>query len=215
VGNPTDAAGFETSGGLALRVERAAMVSVTGGVAEITIEHGPPLGWGSPVVLPAGARVRVGRLTEGARLYVSVRGGITLDGDVAHVGADPVDPPTLQAAARREPSTTVGLWPGPRRDWFTDGAWATLFAGAFTVTNTSRVGVRLTGPMLVRRRDGELPSEGLVEGAVQVPPDGLPIVMLADHPTTGGYPVIAVVDPADLGAVAQAGPGVALRFVRR
>ena len=59
----------------------------------------------------------------------------------------------------------------------------------------------------------ELPSEGLVEGAVQVPPDGNPIVMLADHPTTGGYPVIAVVDPADIAAVAQAAPGTTLRFV--
>jgi allophanate hydrolase subunit 2 len=67
---------------------------------------------------------------------------------------------------------------------------------------------------LRRVRAGELPSEGMVEGAVQVPPDGQPIVMLADHPTTGGYPVLAVVDPRDLGEVAQAAPGTMLRFVR-
>ncbi|HNJ98305.1 MAG TPA: hypothetical protein PLV13_09285 [Ilumatobacteraceae bacterium] len=59
---------------------------------------------------------------------------------------------------------------------------------------------------------GELPSEGLVEGAVQVPPDGQPIVMLADHPTTGGYPVVAVVDPADLAVLAQSPPGAHVRF---
>jgi allophanate hydrolase subunit 2 len=66
--------------------------------------------------------------------------------------------------------------------------------------------------VLERVSHGELPSEGIVEGAVQVPPDGQPIVMLSGHPTTGGYPVIAVVDSADIGSVAQAAPGTALRF---
>jgi allophanate hydrolase subunit 2 len=58
----------------------------------------------------------------------------------------------------------------------------------------------------------ELPSEGMVEGAVQVPPDGSAIVMLADHPVTGGYPVIAVVDPRDLGHLAQLSSGSTVRF---
>ena len=85
-------------------------------------------------------------------------------------------------------------------------------AGERIVTDTSRVGTRFGGEPLRRSRLDELPSEGMVEGAVQVPPDGLPIVMLADHPTTGGYPVIAVVDPADISVVAQAAPGTTLRF---
>ena len=72
--------------------------------------------------------------------------------------------------------------------------FTTLTAAEWTVTAASRVGVRLDGPQLTRTRQAELPSEGLVIGAVQVPPDGQPVVMLADHPTTGGYPVIAVVD---------------------
>jgi len=59
----------------------------------------------------------------------------------------------------------------------------------------------------------QLPSEGLVEGAIQVPPDGRPIIMLADHPTTGGYPVIAVIDPVDLHHAAQAAAGTTLRFI--
>lgn len=59
----------------------------------------------------------------------------------------------------------------------------------------------------------ELPSEGMVLGAVQVPPDGRPVVFLADHPTTGGYPVIGVVPEGDLAAAAQAPPGTPLRFV--
>ena len=77
--------------------------------------------------------------------------------------------------------------------------------------DVSRVGVRLDGPPLRRVVDGELPSEGLLTGAIQVPPDGRPVVMLADHPT-GGYPVIAVVDPACVGLVAQRRPGSWLRF---
>ena len=82
----------------------------------------------------------------------------------------------------------------------------------WTVASSSRVGVRLSGPLLARAAHDELPSEGLVTGAVQVPPDGQPVVMLADHPTTGGYPVIAVVDDADVGRLAQRPPGTTVRF---
>jgi allophanate hydrolase subunit 2 len=106
----------------------------------------------------------------------------------------------------------VHVWPGPRLDGFAPGAWDALVTTTWTVATTSRVGARLAGPALARTRTGELLPEGLVEGAVQVPPDGQPIVMLADHPTTGGYPVIAVVDPRDLRHVAQAAPGTALRL---
>ena len=76
----------------------------------------------------------------------------------------------------------------------------------------SRVGVRLDGAALERRVTAELPSEGLLTGAIQVPPDGRPVVMLADHPTTGGYPVLAVVDADDLATVVQARPGAPVRF---
>ena len=76
----------------------------------------------------------------------------------------------------------------------------------------SRVGLRLAGVAVRAPVDDELPSEGLVAGAIQVPPDGQPVVMLADHPTTGGYPVIAVVDPDDLAALAQRRVGSTVRF---
>ncbi len=77
---------------------------------------------------------------------------------------------------------------------------------------SNRVGARLTGPALHRSVGGELPSEGIVLGAVQVPADGQPLVFLADHPTTGGYPVIGVVDATDLPALAQARPGTTVIF---
>jgi allophanate hydrolase subunit 2 len=72
--------------------------------------------------------------------------------------------------------------------------------------------MRLTGPPLDRSRQGELASEGMVAGAVQVPPDGQPVVFLADHPVTGGYPIIAVVAEADIDLAAQARPGQPVRF---
>lgn len=102
---------------------------------------------------------------------------------------------------------------GPRDDWLTPAALATLGSAEWTVSrDADRIGVRLDGPALAWARTGELPSEGLVAGAVQVPPDGRPVVFLADHPTTGGYPVAGVLDPADLPVLAQARPGATVRF---
>lgn len=115
---------------------------------------------------------------------------------------------------------------GPRHDWFTDDSRAALTAQAWTVTaESNRIGLRLEpgpakasrepspGAALQRSRTEELPSEGVVAGSLQVPPSGLPVLFLADHPVTGGYPVIAAVVPEDLPAAAQLPPGTALRFV--
>jgi len=107
----------------------------------------------------------------------------------------------------------VAVHPGPRVEWFAPGALGELRTATWTVSaDVSRVGLRLDGPALRRRLTTELPSEGLLPGAVQVPPDGRPVVMLADHPTTGGYPVLAVVDPGSLATIAQARPGSTVRF---
>lgn len=203
VGNAASAPAYESSGGLALQFDATAAIAITGAVADISVSDGPSVGWGSVAVLPAGCTLRVGRVFDGVRLYVAVR------------SADAVEQPVSESVPRSTPKTTVGVWPGPRADWFVDDAWATLCSSAYVVAASSRVGARLSGPVLERARHGELPSEGLVEGAVQVPPDGQPIVMLADHPTTGGYPVIGVVDPADVHHVAQAAVGTELRFHAR
>ena len=103
---------------------------------------------------------------------------------------------------------------GPRHAWFSVAARDALFGEAYVLSvKSNRVGARLTGATLGRTIAGELPSEGIVLGSVQVPADGQPLVFLADHPTTGGYPVIAVVEPADLPLIAQARPGTAVRFI--
>lgn len=103
---------------------------------------------------------------------------------------------------------------GPRDDWFTEGALRVLTAQVWTVQSRSnRIGIRLNGDReLERIDDRELPSEGMVRGAVQVPPDGQPVVFAADHPVTGGYPVIATVVPEDLARLVQVPPGGRIRF---
>lgn len=217
VGNRPDAAAVESSGGLVVELSHPVLMAVTGSQVDLDVEGGPPLGWGAPVAMPAGATVRVGRLRGGARCYVALRGGVVsaawptgLD-----VGADAAGPPSDAVAVPRDPEAAVRLWPGPRLDWFVDGTWERLLATEWVVsTSSDRMGSRLVGPALEWAERRELPSEGLVEGAVQVPPDGQPIVMLADHPVTGGYPVVGVVDPADVGLVAQRPPGASLRFRR-
>ena len=235
VGNAEDAAGLEcTLLGPTLRAETALTVALTGAPAKSTVD-GQPADHGVPVRLPVGATLRIGPARAGLRGYLAVAGGIDVppvlgsrstdtlsglgpaplrDGDVLPVGqqvgkATPEAAPPFPSAAAVE----LRVHPGPRVDWFTDAAWARLVSAEYTVSPTSnRVGARLAGPALERAVRGELPSEGLVSGAVQVPAGGEPLIFLADHPTTGGYPVIAVVDPGDLARVAQARPGTVVRF---
>lgn len=213
VGNDPDAAGIESSGGLAVRTGEPTMVAVTGSPADVAVIDGPPVGWGAPTVLPAGATLRIGRLLGGARTYLAVRGGLVDDHLGVRAGPDPGTPASHAVAAPRPIDHLVRVWPGPRLDWFAREAWEQLTTAAWEVrADSDRVGVRLAGPRIERAFAAELPSEGLVEGSIQVPPDGQPIVMLADHPVTGGYPVIAVVDPPSSWVLAQAPPGTRLQL---
>lgn len=237
VGNPADAAVLETTlTGCALRPDREVTVVVGGAPCPVTVD-GRPAAWGAPVRVPAGATLDAGPATGGIRSYVAVGGGITVDpvlgsratdllsglgpaplaeGDLLPVGAAGTAPPALPAAAPwpAPPAELVlPVRPGPRADWFTKAAHRTFLTAAFTVSaRSNRIGLRTEGPSLERELAGELPSEGMVLGAVQVPPDGRPVVFLHDHPTTGGYPVIAVVPEPALAAAAQAVPGTPVRF---
>jgi len=133
-------------------------------------------------------------------------GGVTARGPGAAGGAAPVLPAAGEPAELR-------VIPGPRDDWFAPGALELLCSATYAVTPASdRTGLRLDGPALPRANHHELPSEGVVTGAVQAPRGGRPILLLADHPVTGGYPVIAVVRSADIGLAAQLRPGARLRF---
>jgi allophanate hydrolase subunit 2 len=111
-------------------------------------------------------------------------------------------------AVPRPLSTRLRIRLGPRADWFSEAAVAALDGAAYDVAQDSnRIGLRLHGRPIERTRVEELPSEGMVLGAVQVPVSGQPVVFLHDHPTTGGYPVVAVVLEEDLAVCAQARPG--------
>ncbi|MEU0053563.1 biotin-dependent carboxyltransferase family protein [Streptomyces sp. NPDC006309] len=237
VGNPPDAAVLETTlNGCAVRPRATVTVAVGGAPGPVWVD-GRPAAWGAPVVVPAGALLEVGAATAGVRSYVAVDGGIAVEpvlgsratdllsglgpaplanGMTLPLGAPAGPPARLDGAPLPRPPAELVLrvTPGPRDDWFTARALRNLTTCAYRVSAASnRIGLRTEGPALERARPGELPSEGLVLGAVQVPPDGRPVVFLADHPTTGGYPVIAVVRAADLPAAAQALPGVPVRFV--
>ncbi|MFE0423913.1 biotin-dependent carboxyltransferase family protein [Streptomyces sp. NPDC058953] len=238
VGNAEGAAVLETTvDGCAVRPRRAVTVAVGGAPCGIRVD-GRPVAWGAPVRVPAGAVLDIGRASRGVRSYAAFAGGIAVDPVLGSRSTDllsglgpPVvaDGAVLPLGAPAGPSAGAGgpvPWPGPpvelvlrvrlgpRTDWFTPAALRALFSGGHRVSPASnRIGIRTQGPALGRARGGELPSEGMVLGAVQVPPDGRPVVFLADHPTTGGYPVVAVVDGRDLPAAAQAVPGTPVRFV--
>lgn len=127
------------------------------------------------------------------------------------IGADG-DPSPAPAPADLAP--VLRFVPGPRDDWFTAGSLAAFAERPWRVTpQSNRIGLRLDGEPLAREREGELPTEGMVRGSIQVPPNGLPVLFLADHPTTGGYPVIGTVVDDDLDRAAQLSPGGEVRFV--
>jgi KipI family sensor histidine kinase inhibitor len=135
------------------------------------------------------------------------------------VGApEPSTLPEDVAAGATDRPVVLRITTGPRDDWFTPESRDALTAQTWSVTaESNRIGLRLgttgTGAALERSRTEELPSEGVVAGSLQVPPSGLPVLFLADHPVTGGYPVIGAVIPEDLPAAAQLPPGTPLRFV--
>ena len=238
VGNALAAAGLEaTLLGPALRFAEPALVAVTGAEAGATVS-GRPLERGRAVEVPAGGVLELGRCRDGLRAYISVRGGFAVeptlgsrshdlltglgppplrDGDVLPVGPQPEEEPLPAAGATAAPAggPALRVLPGPRDDWFLPEALGLLADVAWRVGPASnRIGIRLEGPALARLERGELLSEGLVTGAIQVPPSGHPIVLGPDHPTTGGYPVIAVVLAADLPLAGQLAPGASVRFRR-
>jgi biotin-dependent carboxylase-like uncharacterized protein len=235
VGNPDDAAGLETTlSGVGLRTEVATTFAVTGAAAPVSVD-GTEVAFGTAVEVPAGVLVEVGSAERGVRSYVAFAGGVTVASVLGSRATDTLSglgPPPLRAGfavpiGRGSGESADAVAPasapdlielhvrlGPRHDWFTVTARDLLFEGPYTLSvKTNRVGARLTGPTLSRAIATELPSEGIVLGAVQVPADGQPLVFLADHPTTGGYPVIGVVDSADLPLLAQARPGTVVTFI--
>jgi biotin-dependent carboxylase-like uncharacterized protein len=232
VGNDPGAAGLEiTLTGCRLRLRRPALVALTGAPARVRADGGDaPFG----AALEVAGELHIGRCIRGVRTYLAIAGGIDVpavlgsrstdtfsglgpeplrDRDIVPIGEAPTNTPSTVDLVDLPSTVELRIRPGPREDWFTGDSWGRLCGSPYQIGLLSnRVGARLAGPGLTRAVAGELASEGLVLGAVQVPADGQPLVFLADHPTTGGYPVIGVVHPADLPLLAQARPGTSVVF---
>jgi antagonist of KipI len=241
VGNPDGAAGLEcTVMGPRFTAERVCAVAVTGAEAPVTVNDASAPQWATLVLKP-GDTVRVGAATSGVRMYVAFSGGIDVPrvlgsratylrgrlgglegralrrGDALrlapHVGPrrprrlTATEIPTLEA----EPEIRVVL--GPQADRFTDEGLHDFLASAYQMLPQSdRMGARLAGPRIAHRRGHDIISDGIALGAIQVPGDGQPIVLLVDRQSTGGYTKVATVGSFDIGRIGQVKPGQRVRF---
>ncbi len=231
-------------GGLSVRASGRVTVAVTGAPAPASVDGRPvahatlvdvPDGATLTLGMPA-TGLRTYLTVRGGIDVPSVLGSCSTDtlsglgpeparaGDVLPVGDPGQSFPRVDHAAhpvaRRDATAVLEVRPGPRGAWV--GGWATDLGGLLgrdcvVSGDSDRVGLRLTG-LAVRRvagwADAELPTEGMVRGAVQVPPGGEPVLFLADHPVTGGYPVVGVLTASASDRAAQLRPGDAVRLVR-
>lgn len=237
VGNPEGLAAVEiTLGGLEITMTISSMVAITGAPCPATV-NGHAVDPNTPVWLPANGTLRLQPPSHGLRSYLAVRGGIDVPpvlgsrstDTLSGLGPEPLRPgmrlpigppeadfPAVDLAPVPAPAVApiLRVIAGPREDWFTSDALTLLCDQPYRVgSDSNRIGLRLHGKRpLSRRIPDELPPEAMVLGALQVPPSGQPILFLADHPVTGGYPVIAVVVEADLHHAAQVRPGQQLHF---
>lgn len=237
VANPDNRATVEvTFGGFTARVRGGNVdVAVTGADVDPSV-GGIPFGINSIHRIRDGEVLLLGAPRAGLRSYLAVRGGIAVDpvlgsrsydvmsaigprplraGDVLPVGPNAGGYPELDQApvsAIAETLIELRVVPGPRDDWFTDPD-ALVHTDWVASDRSDRVGMRLEGrPLTHRWPDRQLPSEGATRGAIQVPPNGQPVILGPDHPVTGGYPVIGVVTDADADKVAQIRPGQTVRL---
>jgi biotin-dependent carboxylase-like uncharacterized protein len=235
VGNAADAAGLEILAGAAtFRADGRTVAAVTGSCGGVLVNDSP-VGRNVALGLEPGDMLRLEPAGRGLRAYLALRGGVDVPavlgsrsfdqpgglgpppltaGDAVPIGPEPDRAPYWDVAPVRELDLqpTLRLVAGPRDGWLHPPGLEQLIGSPWTVLPMSdRSGLRLSGPPIARR-DGDLPSEGVVPGAVQVPSDGIPIVLGPDAGVTGGYPVVAVVLDADVDMLGQLGPGARLRF---
>lgn len=236
VGNEVNAAVLEmTILGCTLRFNQLSTVVLTGADIHATL-NGRGEAMNAPFTVPAGGVLVLGSIRQGARTYLAIRGGLAVPLVLGSRSTDTLTglgPAPLRAGDSLPLGTAVQSWPGvdiaavskfddtspfqiiagPRADWFTQGALAALLDQPYLVhPDSNRVALRLSGELLPRTQTAELASEAVLAGAIQVPMSQQPILFLNDHPTTGGYPVIAVVHSSDLDRAAQLRPGDKIRF---
>ena len=237
VANPDDRATVEVMfGGFSAQVRGGDVdIAVTGADTNPTV-NGKLFGTNSIHRVRDGQVISLGTPRAGLRTYLAVRGGICVGpvlgsrsydvlsaigpsplqaGDQLPVGEHTTDYPELdQAPVAAITGNAVELLvvPGPRDDWFVDPD-ALVHADWVVSERSDRVGMRLVGrPLQYRYPDRQLPSEGAARGAIQVPPNGLPVILGPDHPVTGGYPVAGIMIDEDIDKLAQLRPGQQVRL---
>jgi len=240
-GNDVGAAGLEWAlGGGSITFERDAMFALGGAKAQATLSGKPAAPW-TTLHARSGDELRIEQISAGRFLYLAVSGGIDVPmilgsrstylpgrfggylgrmlrhGDSLALGAQPIQPPPegFHSGADLLPRYEAGIvhvTRGTHADLFSESAWRTLTESDYRVSAASdRTGYKLEGAALPNP-GGTLPSEASCPGSIQVPGDGFPIALMADAPTVGGYPKIAIVAEADLPIIAQRSPGDTLRF---
>lgn len=241
VSNPQGAAALEMTllGGTFLFPQRA-VVALTGSDFGATLD-GMPLDRSTAIEVSPGQTLRVGSTRSGARCYLCVHGGIIVKpflgststhllsglggyegralrkGDVLHIGPEiaPFRKRTIAARASEQlsPRKVFRVTPGPQSDWFPESSLRTFYAGTYRVAEESnRMGLRLEGQPIARESGGEMITEGVSIGAVQITVGGLPIILFVEQQTTGGYAKIANVICADLHSLGQLRPRDEIRF---
>jgi antagonist of KipI len=241
VGNDSTAATLEvTLIGPELAIDANTTIAIAGAVFEATCD-GRPVPVGASFTVERGQRLRFGRIVQGARAYLAIAGGVLapevlgsrathlvshmggwdgralLAGDRLPVLAQPATRPLRKAAGLTLPTggrARLRVVPGPQDEWFHAEAMRTMAGVSFQISpRSNRMGYRLQGPPLARAREGELISEPVGMGAIQVPAAGEPILLMADRQTAGGYPKIGYVISADLPLAGQLAPGDFIEFI--
>lgn len=241
-GNPPCITAIEILGaGLAFEVEAGGATLALAGAASgfelrsgNAVERVPSF---QSINVPAGSVVRIAPPKKGLVSYLAVEGGFDVEpvlgscstytraaiggykgrallpGDRLPLNREASNRASVSIEANIGPPPILRLMRGPNSEYFSQAAFETLFASAYTVAPASdRMGLRLQGAVLERAIEGELPPQATTPGSIQVPADGQPILLLADRQTTGGYPRIATVIGADIDAAGRLGPGMTVNF---
>ncbi|MBE7005022.1 MAG: biotin-dependent carboxyltransferase family protein [Ruminococcaceae bacterium] len=244
VGNDENEAVLEcTMLGPELRFSAANVVAITGGDLGPTLDNQPIAGYAA-IVVQAGQTLRFTVLRSGCRAYIAFAGGLDIPQVMGsrstdmkakigglngrklekndEIGFRASNPDVLNLVQRRiapevaaRESHTVRVLMGPQEDMFTPAGIKTFLNETYAVTNESdRMGCRMEGPVIEHRNSGDIISDGIAFGAIQVPTAGKPIIMFADRQTTGGYAKIANVITADFRIIGQLKAGDRVRFVK-
>jgi antagonist of KipI len=241
VGNPADAAAFEaTLIGPKIRINDPAVISVTGADVDARLD-GAAIPMGEPVRCRKDTVLAFGDRRSGARVYIAFDGGLDVppmlgsrathlvsaigafggrplrSGDVVALGLPTGEPPRRRSRDRAAPpvgGARLRVMCGPQEEFFDPEGLDVIQRTRFVISAQSdRMGYRLHAPLGIRRRPGlEMISDVTFMGSIQVPPSGDPILLMADRPTTGGYPQIATVITADLPIAGQLAPGDWVEF---